>query len=674
MRSISPPPLPPILLAISLALLSPAGAGALEYGLNCGAPIVATGQITGSVDPDAMKATGAEWVRVNFILSPWTSPGDTTRRGPENLTWYETYDRIIDGYVSRGVKVYGLIGAESVLNASRDRLNTEGFVGDLTTAAETIIGHYRDRVGVYEIFNEPNDWAGGSTSQVEPYWLARYIESVYRAVKLDNGHADDSTWQAITLVTGPIFTHDLDTGGGYLSQVFQAGTNQLGWEAIKEQTGTYPFDGIGFHVYVKQGFESNAEVAQYLTRNLDSVWSAVTALEGSNTFKKLYISEFGWNSFYTNEETQASKMDAAFDLFETDSRVAQAQWFTLTDWGDNDWGIYRQEPYIVANRKAAYDVFLAHATSGPPRDDAALESVSIPVWFEPGQSRSVGVDVRNVGTSTWTAGNGTDRMWSLAAGSVGAGFAKDNAFAWSAFGSGGVSVSPTDQTAWLAGDTAPGVAATFSFNATAPALLPRGPKPFVAGLWKKDVGLIGIAAAAEPLVVFREESSTTNGDFEQVDLTGWTVFGQMDGVQSGSWFAGISASRGSHFIGAAANYGQKNGGLYQTVDAVPGGRYGAVVQIQTYREGGAAGDTACRVGIDPSGGVDPNANEIAWSAWTENQGDWIRIAARATAASDRITVFLQARGNAPTWNVMAFDDAIVGGPRPGSDGAGFVAY
>ncbi len=313
------------LLAIPEFLI-PDASFALEYGLNCGAPIIAsTGQITGSTDPDVMKATGAQWVRVNFILGPWNSPDDLTPHGPQNLSWFQTYDQIIDGYLSRGVQVYGLIGAETVENAARDQLNTEGFTADLTANALLVMDHYRGRVFVYEIFNEPNDWAGGTSSQVEPYWLARYMESVYRAAKIDNGHKTDPTWQAIRIVTGPIFTHDLDTGGAYLAATFQAGTDQLQWNAIKTETGTYPYDGIGFHAYVRQGYEPNSEVVTYLERNLDAMWGAVTQLEGPGTQKKIYISEFGWNSAYTNESVQASKMDTAFTVFEADSRIAQAQ-------------------------------------------------------------------------------------------------------------------------------------------------------------------------------------------------------------------------------------------------------------------------------------------------------------------------------------------------------------
>jgi hypothetical protein len=649
---------------------------ALEYGLNCNAPIIAsTGQITGSTDPDVMKATGAQWVRVNFILGPWTAPDDATQRGPENLTWFETYDRIVDGYVSRGVQVYGLIGAESVADASRERLNTEGFTADLTANTLKIIGHFRDRVRVYEIFNEPNDWAGGTSSQVEPRWLARYMESVYQTVKIDNGHDLDPTWQAVTLVTGPLFTHDLDPGGPYLSQVFQAGTTEWQWESIRSQTGTYPFDGVGIHLYVKQGYEPDSEVIQYLQRNLDSVWGALTTLEGSSTAKKLFISEFGWHSGYTNEATQAQKMDIAFDLFETDDRIKQAHWFTLVDWAGNNWGIYRQEPYVEANRKPSYAVFVNHASRAAPVDGAVLLGHTVPVWFEPGQSIPVSIAYRNTGTSTWIAGSGLDRPFVLTAGALSLGFPESNAFPWSGFVNGGVSLFPTEQQAYLAEDATPGSDAAFAFNALAPDELPRGPKPFLAGMRNHaDSETFGTPLIVHPLVTYRSESVVENGDFEAGTLDGWTSFGQVDGVIEGAWFAGITASRGSRFFGSAANYGQKNGGLYQTFATLPGDWYGGVVQVRTYREGGTADDTACRMGLDPAGGANPAAPGVQWSSWKESQGEWTRIGVNAYAGGDTMTLFLQARQNAPVWNVTAFDDIIVGGPAPNRVPGGFVIY
>src|SRR5690349_1357849 len=58
---------------------------------------------------DIVDSTGVGWVRVNMRLDDWTSPDDDTRRGPEQLTWFETYDRVVDAYLARGIAVYALI-------------------------------------------------------------------------------------------------------------------------------------------------------------------------------------------------------------------------------------------------------------------------------------------------------------------------------------------------------------------------------------------------------------------------------------------------------------------------------------------------------------------------------------------------------------------------------------
>lgn len=93
------------LLTPVLLLAAACPANALLVSLDPGAPISeTTGQIY--LNASYIKASGARYARVNFILGPWTSPSDTTRRGPGNLTWKETYDEIINNLRAQGVEVY----------------------------------------------------------------------------------------------------------------------------------------------------------------------------------------------------------------------------------------------------------------------------------------------------------------------------------------------------------------------------------------------------------------------------------------------------------------------------------------------------------------------------------------------------------------------------------------
>lgn len=154
-----------------------------------------------------------------------------------------------------------------------------------------------------------------------------------------------------------------------------------------------------------------------------------------------------------------------------------------------------------------------------------------------------------------------------------------------------------------------------------------------------------------------------NGGFGSGDLSDWTVFGVVNGVTGGSWFAGIVPRSGRYFLGSAVNLpgptGGKNGGLLQRVRV----RSGAVYQLSgmawTYQEGGVDGDAAVRVGIDPFGGNDPASAAIVWSQWLHSTSGWAPVAVEATAQSSHITVLVQFRQAAPIWDVTALDDLML---------------
>lgn len=344
-----------MLLACMLFSLSTIAVAQTTFriGLDPGAPISGSSIIFRG---DLIQSSGSYWVRINFILGPWSSPTDSTRMGPQNLTWFETYDLIINDAVNRGLKVYALIGAEAV--KSTHPVNSDGYVAAYVNNFRTIVNRYKDRIQVYESFNEPNDWAGGTSAQVTPYYFAKMLEDIYRAVKINDGHWNDPAWRNLILVTGPLFSHDQDTGGPYFTQVWQAGRNQLGWNALRSTYGTYPFDGIGYHLYVAQGTSDPTTVRNAINANMNAMWNSVTALEGTGTTKKLWISEIGWNTAGISEQIQAANVDTSINLFRADSRVIMVSWFCLRDFGDlNKWGVERAD----GSKKPAWARFVAQA-------------------------------------------------------------------------------------------------------------------------------------------------------------------------------------------------------------------------------------------------------------------------------------------------------------------------
>lgn len=676
-----------VIVLITFGLICGIGRAA-EVGLDTNAPIsAATGDI--AAPPQVVADTGTAWVRVNFILGPWTSPGDATPRGSHNGTWFQTYDTIINGFTSRGVKVYGLIGGEAVKSAHP--LNSDGYAADYAANFVAIVDHFKDRVRVFESFNEPNDWAGGTSAQVTPHYMAKFLEDIYRAVKIDNGHWGNPDWQ-VTLVSSPLFTHDLDNGASYMSSVYTAGINDLGWTALMNDYGTYPLDGIGIHLYVAQGETTPAPIIAKMNENLNATWGAVTAREGAQTPKKFWVSEFGWSSQHITEAQQAANLQTSFGVLLADSRVALATWFSLTDFPGGGWGLFRQGGLIEQNKKPAWQAFRDIAvgnptptpspsptpgptlTPGPTHSpsptpaptltpaptptplpwNGALESAAHAAEFPAAATESAVIVMRNTGGNAWTGAGEANpvRLASL-------GFPEPNDFGWADFSNGGFFNSLTDATAYLGGSVAPNQLGAFSFSITSP----PWPGAFVLGAQLRETatpGYFGPALHRYILVTRDDDNALANGGFEDGNLGGWSTFGEVDGAQTGPWFAGITPRSGNVFLGSAANFGQKNGSVWQRfVLAEPESLYGARVYVRTYREGGVAGDTACRLGLDPTGNTTPGAGTILWTPWTESEDDWTPLYQFARPDGTDITVFLQFRQQAPTWNITCFDDAIL---------------
>ncbi len=83
-----------------------------------------------------------------------------------------------------------------------------------------------------------------------------------------------------------------------------------------------------------------------------------------------------------------------------------------------------------------------------------------------------------------------------------------------------------------------------------------------------------------------------------------------------------------------------------------------------------------RVGIDPSGGGNPQSGGIVWSPWVTTEDGWAQATVEATAAGTSVTLLLYATQSQPSDpNSMYWDDASLtvggggGGPGDGGDPA-----
>ena len=341
------------------------GIGWGQICLDIGQPIDnTTGQIY--VNYDVIAQTCTPNVRLNFILGPWNSPEDNTLHN--GRTWLQTYNEIVDSLTLRGIQIYGLIGAQISYNSIGDLLINypSDTQADSAAAAQweqdyvynfvKVVDDFKDRVKTFESYNEPNNWDNGWTSVVCAKWFALMLQDIYLNVKYFNGHWGDAAWQ-VNLISGALFTFDLNDGSQYLNDTYNYGKNTWAWDWTHAQTGSYPLDGIGMHIYCEQGSSDSATVVNAMTSNINAMWNTITTWEGA-TNKQLWISEFGWESSSVTEQGQADNLRNAFALLLNDNRIGLAIYFTLSDWPGAYWGLYYMGNFSPADRKLAYYEFL----------------------------------------------------------------------------------------------------------------------------------------------------------------------------------------------------------------------------------------------------------------------------------------------------------------------------
>jgi len=334
-------------LPVLVLLASSAPGWATEVGLDPGAPLWGGSVNTGAWD--AVPTTNVQWVRVNFRIDQWSSPHDQTPHGPMGLSWFGTYDAIVNAYLSRGIRVYGVLSDELV-PPPVPNLDSQAFYDAFWPNALEVVDHFKDRVRTFEVINEPN-----LPGRMQASSFARILQQVYLTVKHDGGHNLDPSWQ-VTLVSGPLDSNDGSTAVTYLADTYAAGRNQLAWDWTKTNTGSYPLDAVGYHIYVAQSAtDSLCNVTAKTTANLSALWNTIVQKEGANTSKQIWVSEFGWRADVVGDTGQADRLEAGFNAMKASGHVAAAFWFQLQDFSDGTqwwrWGLYSSEGLDPAHRR-----------------------------------------------------------------------------------------------------------------------------------------------------------------------------------------------------------------------------------------------------------------------------------------------------------------------------------
>lgn len=358
---------------------------AAKIGVDANAPIdESSGRISDRVtEPGLIAGVGVGWVRLNFIIGPWQDPHDHNR--PFGLNWRETYERIIDGFVRQGIKIYGLISDQALRDKPGGRLRSapagdlrrDGWIQSYVDTFVTIARLFGNKVTLFESFNEPDDWkkddqpgwSEATRNWIHPGWFATILQAVYDAVR------GDSTLSHIGLISGPLQGLDVNQNAGadYLQRTYTEGKARYGWG----QPGVpFPFDGVGYHLYIAEPERENvgqrwrAKYDDYMKR----LRAVIQAEEG--TRKPIFISEMGWENPGDRDQLQQEAMHSAFDAILADNSVALGIWFCMQDFPGKPYGLYREEGLNQAQRKTVHDHLFA--ICGQERELTTLATLFMP--------------------------------------------------------------------------------------------------------------------------------------------------------------------------------------------------------------------------------------------------------------------------------------------------------
>jgi len=350
-----------------------------KIGLDANRPIVTEpgprqGALSDTVaDPQAIGDSGAAWVRINFVLGPWSGPTDPSRY--QGRTWAQTYTTIIDQFLGNGLSIYGLIGHEAVKTSpsffrdsrrqtpSHETAQAQRWIAAYAANFGEIVRLFHGKVNVFESFNEPDDWHGGHQHWIHPTWFAEMLQAIHRQVRLEVGLGD------VNLISGPLQgleANDNRLPTQYLRDTYQYGRQYLGWG---QPDRPYPFDGVGYHLYINEGFNPDWEDQAYQVRHtyrryVDEMKRVIRAAEGPSSSKQLYISEIGWPSNRDtpeDREFQARNLSMALELMANDPAVAVGIWFCTEDFapGQKHYGLYLRKQVKPGGSKPSFDHFRA---------------------------------------------------------------------------------------------------------------------------------------------------------------------------------------------------------------------------------------------------------------------------------------------------------------------------
>ena len=233
------------------------------------------------------QAAGVKWSREEFL---WNVVEPEKGR----FDW-SFYDRVVDTAQRHGVSVYGLIDYWSTWTKPYTREGIE----DYTRYCKALVGHYKDRIKHWEIWNEPNIFFWSGPKELYP----ELLKAAYAAIKEADPEAK---------VLG-CSTAGID--GAFIQKVTDAGA---------------PFDILTVHPYrgslADEGFIKELQDTARLTARRDG------------RQKPVWITEMGWPTHLyggVSEPEQARLLSRSYLCAVAADVGMNMSWYNFRDDGNN---------------------------------------------------------------------------------------------------------------------------------------------------------------------------------------------------------------------------------------------------------------------------------------------------------------------------------------------------
>jgi hypothetical protein len=284
-----------------------------------------------------LSLMGARWIRIEFHA-------DTKSEVKGGLIDYRKYDAFINEIAPRyHLKVLALIGSGATLaqtaadsNLSYRHINDPAdqpdgsnvFIRFFAARVKEIADHYGDKVGAYELLNEPNFWEG---FKVDPEKFATLMTLSYSVTK--PAHSGVGFILGAIAATGkPELDHV-----GYLRSIYQSKAVQNFKQSGPHfNNNPFPFDGVAWHPYFADPWVSLYTVDQAIQvmRQVgdasNKIWITETGVYGSFDDSNCNTGSSG-----QGDEEQAQFLRVLYtQAAQKQEEIANIFWFKYEDFYD----------------------------------------------------------------------------------------------------------------------------------------------------------------------------------------------------------------------------------------------------------------------------------------------------------------------------------------------------